>query len=85
MLTSQDLHELTDLSFEVCRLVYLHHDGWRTYILEAISRVGAFFEDQRTYILRVEKLTTESPYLQSSKVQHANVSDVGAQGIHHTD
>ena len=58
-LAAQGFQELAHLRRVAHGLAYLHLNEWRTYILEAISRVGALFEDQRTYIFRVERLTME--------------------------
>ena len=58
-LAAQGFQGLAHLRWVAHGLAYLHLNEWRTYILEAISRVGALFEDQRTYIFRVERLTME--------------------------
>ena len=58
-LAAQGFQRMAHLRRVAHGLAYLHLIEWRTYILEAISRVGALFEDQRTYIFRVERLTME--------------------------
>ena len=58
-LAAQGFQRIAHLRRVAHGLTYLHLNEWRTNILEAISRVGALFEDQRSYIFRVERLTME--------------------------
>ena len=62
-------------------LAYLYINEWCTFILEAISRVNAIFENQCIYIIRVERLPTECPYLYNPKVQYTNILEVANKSI----